>query len=59
MMSKMFCETLDDVDMTIFHMRLQGHTHAEIAVKLGYKNHMVVFGTPDWFRSNSFQGVSD
>lgn len=42
MMCKTFCETLDDVDMTIFHMRLQGYTHDEIAVKLGYKNHSAV-----------------
>ncbi len=39
---KAFIETLDDVDTTIFRMREDGRTHAEIAAKLGYKNHSAV-----------------
>lgn len=42
MMCKAFCETLDDVDSTIFYMRLDGYNHSEIAKKLGYKTHSAV-----------------
>ena len=37
-----FCERLDDVDATIFHMREDGYTQAEIAKHLRYKNHSAV-----------------
>ena len=37
-----FCERLDDVDATIFHMREDGYTQAEIAKELRYKNHSAV-----------------
>ena len=39
---KTFCETLDDTDATIFHMREDGYTQAEIASYLRYKNHTAV-----------------
>ena len=34
-----FKETLNEKDMAILEMRLQGYTMEEIAAKLGYKNH--------------------
>ena len=37
-----FCETLNDIDATIFRMRMDDHTYAQIAEKLGYKNHSAV-----------------
>ena len=37
-----FCETLNDIDATIFRMRMDGRTYAQIAEKLGYKNHSAV-----------------
>ena len=37
-----FCERLDEVDATIFHMREDGYTQAEIAKQLRYKNHSAV-----------------
>ena len=37
-----FCERLDEVDATIFHMREDGYTQAEIATHLRYKNHSAV-----------------
>lgn len=39
---KAFCETLDDTDATIFHMREDGYTQKEIATYLRYKNHTAV-----------------
>ncbi len=41
-MKNSFCETLDDIDITIFHMREDGCTQGQIAEKLGYKNHSAV-----------------
>lgn len=37
-----FCERLNDTDTTIFHMRMEGRTHQQIAEKLGYKTHSAV-----------------
>lgn len=37
-----FCETLNDIDVTIFRMRMDDRTYAQIAEKLGYKNHSAV-----------------
>ena len=37
-----FCETLNDIDATIFRMRMDDRTYAQIAEKLGYKNHSAV-----------------
>lgn len=37
-----FCETLNDIDVTIFRMRMDDRTYAQIAEKLGYKNHSTV-----------------
>ncbi|MGN0967669.1 MAG: hypothetical protein ACI4O3_00240 [Oscillospiraceae bacterium] len=37
-----FCETLDDIDTTIFHTRMDGRTYVQIAEKLGYKTHSAV-----------------
>jgi len=37
-----FCETLNDIDAAIFRMRMDGRTYAQIAEKLGYKNHSAV-----------------
>lgn len=37
-----FCKTLNDIDVTLFRMRMDGRTHAQIAEKLGYKNHSAV-----------------
>lgn len=42
MMKNAFCETLNDVDATIFHMREDGYTQDQIAERLGYKNHSPV-----------------
>jgi len=37
-----FCETLNDIDTTIFRMRMDGYTHVQIAERLGYKHHSTV-----------------
>lgn len=37
-----FCETLNDIDVTIFRMRMDDRTYAQIAEKLGYKSHSAV-----------------
>lgn len=37
-----FCETLDDTDAEIFRLREVGYTQAEIADRLGFKNHSAV-----------------
>lgn len=37
-----FCKTLNNVDSTIFRMRLDNHTYTQIAEALGYKNHSAV-----------------
>lgn len=39
---KAFCETLDDMDATIFRMREDGYTQKEIATYLRYKNHTAI-----------------
>lgn len=41
-MCKAFCETLNDADLTLFCMREDGYTQAEIAEKLGYKSQSAV-----------------